>query len=177
LLALIEHARIAVCTNVVTNAIRMRKTRTDSTAAERYDRWEGKARQAGKRRLAVWLPAEAFARLQALAQTHGMTLAQTVAKVALEHGQALPQESRAKHTAARARRVGTNVDTNGAKSVSANGAGISPEARDLVLAWRAEGASWAECARRLDERSILPPRGGSWLQGRGQTNLNRYFTR
>jgi hypothetical protein len=147
--------------------MRKPKARIDYTAAERYGRWEERARQAGKRRLSVWLPAAAFERLQALAQEHGMTLAQTVAKVALEHG----QELRAAHTAAKVQRVGTNAS----KSVSANGAALSPEVRELVLGWRQEGASWAECARRLDERGIEPPHGGLWLQRRGQTNLGRYF--
>lgn len=145
--------------------MRKRKTRTDTAAAERYSRWEERARQAGKRRLAVWIPAEAFARLQALAQTHGLTLAQTVTKVALEHRQTVPHEPRAELTAPSPKRVGTN------------GAGISPEVTELVSRWRTEGASWAECARRLDERGIPTPRGGPWLQGRGQTNLQRYFTR
>jgi hypothetical protein len=136
-----------------------RRTRIDTTAAERYDRWEERARQSGMRRLFVWLPAEAFERLQ--------TLAQTVAKVALEHG----QELRTVPTAAKPRRVGANAG----KSVSANGAALSSEAREMVIGWRGEGASWGECARRLDERGIEPPRGGKWLQGRGQTNLARYF--
>jgi hypothetical protein len=144
-----------------------RRTRIDTTAAERYDRWEERARQSGMRRLSVWLPAEAFEWLQTFAQTHGLTLAQTVAKVALEHG----QELRVVPTAAKPRRVCANAG----KSVSANGAALSSEARKMVIGWRGEGASWGECARRLDERGIEPPRGGKWLQGRGQTNLARYF--
>lgn len=147
----------------------MRKPKARTT--ERYRRWEENAREAGKRRLAVWLPAEVYARLQALAQTHGLTLAQTLAKVTLEHGQAARLPHRLEATAASPSRVGTNVCAN----VGTNAAGLTPETRDRVLGWRAEGASWAECARRLDEQGIEPPRGGRWLQGRGQTNLARYF--
>jgi hypothetical protein len=74
--------------------------------------------------------------------------------------------------------VPVNVSGNTAKrtvNVSGNVAAISPEMRELVFGWRAEGASWAECARCLDERGILPPRGGRWPFENGGTNLGRYF--
>jgi hypothetical protein len=110
--------------------MRKRKTRTDTTAAERYRHWEENARAAGKRRLAVWLPAEAFERLQALAQTHGLTLAQTLTKVTLEHRQTVPSELGEAPTAARAKRVGTNAEKSVGTNVSTNG--LSPQVRELV---------------------------------------------
>jgi hypothetical protein len=50
-----------------------------------------------------------------------------------------------------------------------------PEVCELVLGWRANGASWAECARRLDECGIRIPAGSRWLFSNGSTNLARYF--
>jgi hypothetical protein len=144
----------------------MRK-RTDSTAAERYSRWAERARHTGRRRMTLWLPAEVIARLQELAQAHGLSLAQTVAKVILERGQTRRSKDRSAATGA--------IPAKRPKSVSANVQGLSPEVQALVLGWRSECASWAECARRLDRRGIEPPRGGLWLQERGQTNLARYF--
>jgi len=120
-----------------------------------------RAKHAGKRRVELFITEHALGCLDRLASAQGQTRSETIEGLLLK-----------------APSVPVNVSGNTAKrtvNVSGNVAAISPEVRELVFGWRAEGASWAECARRLDERGILPPRGGRWLFENGGTNLGRYF--
>jgi hypothetical protein len=131
----------------------------------RQARYRQRAANAGRRQIAAWITKEATEHLSALLET-GETLSALVSAAILAYWPSVTRDAPAQVT----RGV-----TRNASAVTRNGAALAPEVKELVLGWRAEGASWGECARRLDERGILPPRGGRWLQGRGQTNLARYF--
>ena len=144
-----------------------------STSAERHAKFRAAARSAGRRQLGTWISREAWEHLDALLLETGERLDVLVSRAILAYRPGVAKDvstNVARNTPAVARNAARN-----ARTASSNGAGLDPEVKELVLAWRAEGESWAECARRLDECGIPPPRGGSWLQGRGQTNLNRYF--
>lgn len=156
----------------------------DNTGLERYRRWEERALAAGRQRLTVWVPSEAFSRLRVLAQTRGESLAQTVAALIMEeHPKAVSANGSAEYSSNGAN--APNLEPETLRDNSSQGddyanasrawAGLSPEVKELVLGWRDEGLSWSVCAQRLDERGIKPPRGERWGLGRGRTNLSRFF--
>jgi hypothetical protein len=147
--------------------------RIDYAARERHAKFREQARAQGKRQLGCWISREAAERLDTLLETSGELAEHIVSAAILAY-----RNGAARNASSNVSRSTPTVDRNVARNTpnpSGNGQGLSPEVAELVKRWRAEGTSWAECARRLDEQGIPTPRGGPWLQGRGQTNLARYF--
>jgi hypothetical protein len=147
--------------------------RIDYAARERHARFRETARAQGKRQLGTWISREAAKHLDALQRELGDAVEDIVSAAILAYRNGVARNI-SSNVARDAPAVYRNASSN-TSGTSGNQQSLSPEVTELVKHWRAEGASWAECARRLDEQGIPTPRGGPWLQGRGQTNLARYF--
>ena len=147
--------------------------RTLTAAQARHAKFRERARAAGGRQIGVWLSRKAVEHLYALQEESGNSVGVIVEAAILAY-----RKPAARNVSSNVARdmpaVYRNASSNTSRP-SGEGPALSPEVTELVRSWRSEGASWAECARRLDEKGIEPPRGGLWLQGRGQTNLARYF--
>jgi hypothetical protein len=131
----------------------------------RQARYRQRAANAGQRQVSTWITREAAEHLSALLET-GETLSALVSAAIIAYRPGIARDAPT--------RVTRNVTRN-TPDVTRNGAGLSLQVQELVLGWRREGASWAECARRLDDRGILTPQGKRWLIGDRATNLPRFF--
>jgi hypothetical protein len=130
-------------------------------------------RHADRNRLELFVSHEAIERLDALARMQGKSRSAVIEGLLLSTrivtGNVTGNDSK------RTVNVSGNREASKRSDQPMAAAALSSEVIELVKRWRTEGASWAECARQLDAQGIEPPRGGRWLQGRGQTNLARYF--
>ena len=134
-------------------------------------------RHADRNRLELFVSHEAIERLDALARVQGKSRSAVIEGLLLST-RSVPGNVSGNvtgHDSKRTVNVSGNREASKRSDQPMAAAALSSEVIELVKRWRTEGASWAECARQLDAQGIEPPRGGRWLQGRGQTNLARYF--
>src|SRR5512143_2891389 len=138
-------------------------------------------RHADRNRLELFVSHEATERLAALARVQGKSRSAVIEGLLLstrsgpENVSGNVTGNVTGHESKRTVNVSGNREASKRSDQPMATAALSSEVIELVKRWRTEGASWAECARQLDAQGIEPPRGGRWLQDRGQTNLARYF--
>ena len=115
----------------------------------RQARYRLRAADAGRRQIATWITREAAEHLDTLLGT-GAKLTDLVSAAILTY-----RPSVARNTPARVSALLETLPRTLKPSLE-TAHGSATRCGRLVLGWRREGASWAECARRLDAEHALP---------------------